>query len=95
MTADITQRATQRAAAGRDPASAAGEHPRTVELTWIGNGGWRAIDTSVPADDAGCVIAYLQCIERRVEVTWIGSRRPPSCFTTLRDAYTALNLERD
>ena len=62
-----------------------------AELTWLGNGAWCARDTRVPTDDARCVIAYVECVDDRVEVMWIHTRRPLSTFRSLRDAYTALN----
>lgn len=60
------------------------------ELEWVGNGGWRARDAMLSADDARCVIAYLECTGGHVDVTWINPFRPQSTFPSLRDAYTAL-----
>lgn len=73
------------------PAEHRGEQHR-VELNWVGNGAWRACDVAIPEDDARCLIAYLECHDDRVEVTWIRPFRPRSVFSSLRDAYLAVNL---
>lgn len=91
MTIQIERRSTDRGTApGRGLPRGRGGAAPAVELTWIGNGAWRATDTTVPADDARCLIAYVECVDHRVEVTWLDGRRPRSFFPTLRDAYAAL-----
>jgi hypothetical protein len=91
VTIHTAQRSThRRKALGRALARDLGAAP-PIELTWVGSGAWRASDPTVPPDDARFLIAYVVCIDHRVEVTWINSRRPPSYLPTLRDAYTALS----
>lgn len=92
MTIHTERRSTdRRRARGRGLPRGRGIAAPAVELTWIGNGAWRATDTTVPADDARCLIAFVECVDHRVEVTWLNGRRPPSVFPSLRDAYVALN----
>ena len=94
MTIQIERRSADRAAAtGRGLPRGRGTAAPAVELTWVGKGAWRATDTTVPADDARCLIAYVECVHHRVEVTWLDGRGPRSFFTSLRDAYAALNRD--
>ena len=71
------------------------EDRHRVELTWVGNGAWRALDVTVPQNDARCLLAYLECRGDRVEVTWVRPFRPRSVFASLRDAYLAVNLSAE
>ena len=92
MTA-LTPRHSASTMKSTNAARSSGEH--RAELKWLGNGAWCARDTAVATDDSRCVIAYVECVEDRVEVMWIGRRRPPSVFASLRDAYIALNESLD
>jgi len=92
VTIQTERRSADRGTApGRGVPGGRGTAAPAVELTWVGNGAWRATDTTVPADDARCLIAYVECVHHRVEVTWLDSRRPRSFFPSLREAYAALN----
>ena len=94
MTIQTEWRSADRGAAtGEGVPRSPGTSARAVELTWLGHGAWRATDTTVPADDARCLIAYVECIHHRVEVTWLDGRGPRSFFASLRDAYAALNRD--
>ena len=94
MTIQTERRSADRAAAtGRGLPRGRGTAAPAVELTWVGKGAWRATDTTVPADDARCLIAYVECVHHRVEVTWLDGRGPRSFFASLRDAYAALHRD--
>src|SRR3954451_15607410 len=96
VTAEIKPFPTdQRGGSSNADAAAHVEESHRVQLTWIGNGAWRACDVTIPADDARCLIAYVECVDHHVEVLWIGARRPPSFFGSLREAYIALNRSLD
>jgi hypothetical protein len=62
-----------------------------VQLKWVGNGGWRACDAAVPENDARCLIAYVECVDHHVEVTWMNARPKTTSFPTLREAYAAID----
>lgn len=57
-----------------------------IELLWVGDGAWCACDTALPRNDARRVIAFVECVNHRVEVTWVRERRPSGVYETLRDA---------
>jgi hypothetical protein len=61
-----------------------------VELIWMGSGGWVAYDTSLPENDARRVLAYLECKDHHVDVTWVREPRTEERFDTLREALEAV-----
>ena len=61
-----------------------------VGMEWIGGGAWRAIDCTVAPDDAGHVVAYVECAHHHVEVVWTRQRGASTTYDTLRDAYLAI-----
>ena len=61
-----------------------------AELVWMGSGGWVAYDTSVPENDARRVLAYLECKDQHVDVTWVRDQRPDERFASLREALQAV-----
>lgn len=60
------------------------------ELIWLGSGGWVASDTSLPENDPRRVVAYLQCRDQHVDVTWVRGNRGDERFDSLREALEAV-----
>lgn len=61
-----------------------------LELKWIGDGAWCAVDGSFPEGDARRLIAYVECRRADVEVVWVHRAARPAHFTTLREAWLAI-----
>ncbi|NYE19128.1 hypothetical protein [Microbacterium immunditiarum] len=61
-----------------------------LELKWIGDGAWCAVDGSFPEGDARRLIAYVECRRADVEVVWVHRAARPGRFATLREAWHAL-----
>jgi hypothetical protein len=62
---------------------------RRVELTFVGEGGWRVCDAAMPQDDARRVVAFFEEVDRHVEALWIRARHAPRRFDTLAEAVDA------
>jgi hypothetical protein len=60
------------------------------ELIWMGSGGWVAYDTSLRENDPRRVLAYLQCRDQRVDVTWVRGNRGEERFDSVRAALEAV-----
>jgi hypothetical protein len=61
-----------------------------TQLISIGPGAWCACDATVPENDARRVIAYLERVDRHVEVVWVRERLPPARFESLAVAVDAV-----
>lgn len=61
-----------------------------AELIWMGSAAWVAYDTSLPENDPRRVLAYLECREQRVDVTWVREQRRDERFDSLREALAAV-----
>jgi hypothetical protein len=62
---------------------------RRVELIFVGEGGWRVCDATLPEDDARRVVAFFEKADRHIEVLWIWECHAPRRFDTLNDALDA------
>jgi hypothetical protein len=60
-----------------------------VELTFVGDAGWRVCDGSLPEDDGRRVVAFVERVDGHVEVLWIRQCHAPRRFDTLADALAA------
>ncbi len=61
-----------------------------LELKWIGDGAWCAVDGAFPEGDARRLIAYVECGRAEVEVVWVHRAARPERFATLREAWHAI-----
>ncbi|MBM3716395.1 hypothetical protein ACO03V_06905 [Microbacterium sp. HMH0099] len=61
-----------------------------TELLWVGDGGWCICDAARDDDDPHRVLAFAQCRDHVVDVTWVRTPRPPERFETLREALLAV-----
>ena len=70
---------------------------RRIELTFVGEGGWRVCDATMPEDDARRVVAFFERVDRHIEVLWIWECQAPRRFDTLNDALDAADtvIERE
>ena len=63
-----------------------------LELTPLGESGWRVCDASVPDDATSHVVAFIEEHEQDVEVVWLrGATAPPGQFDTLDSALDAID----
>jgi hypothetical protein len=60
-----------------------------VELTFVGDAGWRVCDASMPEDDGRRMVAFFERVDRHVEVLWIRQCSAPRRFDTLAEALAA------
>lgn len=56
------------------------------ELTWVGQGGWIACDPTAAVDDPSRVLAYVECRDGHVYVTWLADPGSVAEYASLRDA---------
>lgn len=61
-----------------------------TEVIWVGDGGWCVCDASCTPDDPHRVLAFAQCHDHVVDVTWVRTPRPAQRFATLREALVAV-----
>lgn len=61
-----------------------------TELLWVGDGGWCVCDAARDDDDPHRVLAFVQCHDHVVDVTWVRTPQPAARFDTLRDALLAV-----
>jgi len=54
-----------------------------IDLLWVGEDGWCVCDAARSDDDPRRVIAFAQCHDGGVEVTWVRERKPLARFDTL------------
>jgi hypothetical protein len=62
---------------------------RRIELTFVGEAGWRVCDASVPEDDARRLVAFFEKVDRHIEVIWFRECHASRRFDTLNDALDA------
>jgi hypothetical protein len=61
-----------------------------AELIWIGSGAWVACDMNAPEHDPHRVLAFLECRQQHVDVTWVRKAPRTERFDGLREALLAI-----